>query len=341
MAKLPRRRTRRLALAAALASAIAVLSAPAGADEVGRDAVDLIGTWHVLVHYTDDQSHDPDQTSWDDKVWVFEPSGSRLRWTEYPIVVFEDQTGRFERLGGARAARVLHGWEPNEAQSAQIRTGLEVNDRGSKSKTLSKHGDDWRSATRPSAASASIVTYVENWSVEGAAGKPVFRREDVLGSGLTEGLEGLTEYATTEVSRGGDVLRGTFERDGIRHGTFRLRRAGEVRGVEGRAKSEGQRFYQRYLEGFGEALAKDDGAFAKARAHRAKEDGELPEDLRERAEAGIRAAIGQSIRDAGADPRDFEREVDSLTRTIAELLLDQGRSLEEVEQLLSDGKINP
>jgi len=339
MAKLPRRRTHRLV--AALASAVAALSAPAGADEVGRDAVDLIGTWHVIIHFTDDHSHAPDQMRWDDKVWVFERSGSRLRWTEYPIVVFKDQTGRFDRSQG-RLARVLDGWEPNEAQLAQIEAGPEVNHRGSKSKTLRERDDyGWRSTTRPTAASASIVTYVENWSIEGAAGKPIFRREDVLGSGRTENLEGVTEYATTEVTPGAGVLRGTFERDGTRHGTFRMMRSGPPQAVKGKAKSEGQRFYQRYLERFSDAVARDDEALKEASARRAKEGGEIPEDVRERAEATIRAAVEQSIHDAGADPRDFEREVNSLTRQIGELLLDKGQSLEEVERLLSDGKINP
>jgi hypothetical protein len=339
MAKLPRRRTSRLAVALALA--VAASSAPVHADEVGREAVDLIGAWHVLIHYTDDHSHAPDQMRWDDKVWIFERSGSRLRWTEYPIVVFADQTGRFDRSQG-RLARVLDGWEPNEAQLAQIEAGPAVNDRGSKSKTLRKHGDDgWRSFTRPTAASASIVTYVENWSIEGVAGAPIFRREDVLGSGRTESLEGLTEYAATEVASRGNVLRGTFERDGTRHGTFQMMRTGPPRAVEGKAKSEGQRFYQKYLERFGETVARGDGTLEEAIARRAVEGGELPEDVRKSVQARIRAAVEQSIRDAGADPHDFEREVDSLTRKITGLLLDRGLSLEEVERLLADGKINP
>jgi hypothetical protein len=339
MAKLPRRRTSRLAVALALA--VAASSAPVRATEVGREAVDLIGAWHVLIHYTDDHSHVPDQMRWDDKVWIFERSGSRLRWTEYPIVVFEDQTGRFDRSQG-RLARVLDGWEPNEAQLAQIEAGPAVNDRGSKSKTLRKHGDDgWRSFTRPTAASASIVTYVENWSIEGVAGAPIFRREDVLGSGRTESFKGVTEYAATEVASRGNVLRGTFERDGTRHGTFQMMRTGSPRAVEGKAKSEGQRFYQKYLERFGETVARGDGTLEEAIARRAAEGGELPEDVRKSVQARILAAVEQSIRDAGADPHDFEREVDSLTRKITGLLLDRGLSLEEVERLLADGKINP
>ena len=115
MAQLPHRRARRLAV---LAIAFGCLSSTiARADVTDREALDLVGTWHVLIHYTDDHTHDPSQMRWDDKVWVFEPTGSRLRWTEYPIVVFRDQAGRFEILG-SRRVRVLHGWELNEAQRA-------------------------------------------------------------------------------------------------------------------------------------------------------------------------------------------------------------------------------
>ena len=60
--------------------------------------------------------------------------GSRLRWTEYPMVIFGDGTGRFESLGTNRASRVLQHWEPNKAQRAEIASGLQVNSRGSKSK---------------------------------------------------------------------------------------------------------------------------------------------------------------------------------------------------------------
>jgi hypothetical protein len=279
---------------------------------------------------------------WDDKVWIFERSGSRLRWTEYPIVVFEDQTGRFDRSQG-RLARVLDGWEPNRAQLAQIEAGLEVNDRGSKSKTLRKHGDDgWRSATRATAAAASIVTYVENWSIEGAAGMPVFRREDVLGSGIAENLEGVTEYATAKVASGGDVLRGTFERDGTRHGTFRLLRAGAARGVEGSGKSEGQRVYEMFFgEELGPAIMQGEDALREALERREEERGEVPDEMREQLRAEIRATAEKNIRESGRDPDNFESEIDSLARQIERRMLDEGRSLQEVEQMLKDGRIKP
>lgn len=337
MAKLPRRRTRRLA--AALVSVVAALSAPAGADEVGRDAVDLIGTWHVLIHYQDDETAHPERLRWDDKVWIFESVGSRLRWTQYSIVVFKDKSGRFERREG-RVARVVDAWEPTKDQLTQIEKGLEVNKRSERSKILkSDGGTSWLTTTRPSPASASIVTYVSYWSIDSATSKPVFWNKDVVSSGRTESRAGVTRYATTDVSEDGALLSGTFERDGALHGTFRTMRAGSPRNVKGVRKSEGQRFYEQFLGGFTEGIGT--GAVSDAIAQRSQRGGEVPDELRGRVRSEIRAAIEANIRAAGGDPGAYEREVDSLARKIEKQIVDRGRSLEEVEQLLSDGKIKP
>jgi hypothetical protein len=220
-------------------------AAPAGAD----DSLDLIGTWHVLIHYTDDNTHAPEQLRWDDRVWEFEQAGSQLRWTEYPIVVFQDSDGRFENLGGSHASRVLHAWEPNDRQRAQIEGGLEVSKRGRLSKTLRKRDGEWRSAGRTQAASASIVTYQQNWSIEGDLAKPTFRREDVLGAASTDTLEGVTLYTTTEVQPGANVLVGSFERDGTRHGTFRMTRSGPTEDVKGSGKSNTERLRDGLFKG--------------------------------------------------------------------------------------------
>jgi murein DD-endopeptidase MepM/ murein hydrolase activator NlpD len=193
---------------------------------------DLVGTWYVLVHYKDANASNPDEERWDDRVWVFEQKGRRLRWIEYPIVVFDDETGRFERRHTGQYARILHYWEPNGGQRANIAGGLKVNSRGSKNKTL--RGSDakgWSSGRRGSAASASVVTYEEVWSIEGLPDQPVFRRADFMGGGRTDTMEGLTEYATTE-RRGPDLFVGTFARDESRRGTFQLMRAGNVGGLD-------------------------------------------------------------------------------------------------------------
>ena len=99
-------------------------------------AVELAGTWYVLIHYKDDNAGNPEAERWDDRVWVFEKQGTNLRWTEYPIAVFDDESGRFERRDSGQYARILGSWEPSEGQLADIRDGLQVNSRGSKTKTL-------------------------------------------------------------------------------------------------------------------------------------------------------------------------------------------------------------
>ncbi len=241
-------------------SAQEIREAAAQRGEAGQPSpaeVDLVGTWHVLVHYTDANSNDSEQLRWDDRIWSFERTGSRLRWDEAPIVVFGDTSGRFEHLGTNRARRITGAWEPNEKQFSQIETGLEVNDRGKKSKKLRKiEGEGWRSQSSSRSASASVLSYVEHWSIEGTPERPIFRREDQLGSERSDGLDGVTLYSTTWVDPSGSLLRGRFERDGTREGTFRMLRAAPVSGVRGSGKSQSERvrdnlrdqYFRRVLE---------------------------------------------------------------------------------------------
>jgi hypothetical protein len=339
MAVLPDRRTQHLKTAALLAVVFALVAGSARAEST---EVDLLGTWHVLVHFTDDHTHDPTQLRWDDRVWVFAKAGSRLRWTEYPIVVFRDQSGRFESRGAIRAARALHGWEPNESQRAQITGGVEVSPRGRKQKTLRNRDGDWQSTNRSMAASASIVSYVENWSIRDPSGKPTFRREDVLGSAESESLEGVTQYTTTEVLSGGDELRGTFVRDESRRGSFRMVRSGDTKALSGTRKSEGQRFQQEFLgDRFDLALDREGSAVREAVAVRAGGREGVSKELRARVRGEIASAISERLREAGKDPDDYVREVESLTEQIEAQLIDGGRSPYDVVEMLKDGRIDP
>ena len=123
MADVSQRRTQHLIIATASALALIAAAAPT-ARAAEKDATSaLVGTWHVLIHYTDDHSHDPEQIRWDDQAWVFERSGSRLRWTQYPIVVFRDKQGRFEPRGGMRAARTLRDVGCTDINVEPIRSG--------------------------------------------------------------------------------------------------------------------------------------------------------------------------------------------------------------------------
>ncbi len=236
MAELSRSRARHLS---PRSGAVCLLAASCLLPAAAAAQVDLEGTWHVLVHYTDDNSRHPEQPRWHDRVWAFERKGSRLQWVEYPIAVFEKESGRFERRSTGQYARVLGAWEPDAAQLANIADGLRVNTRGMKKKTL--RGSDesgWDTTHRARAASASVVTYQENWRIEGLPRLPIFIQQDLLGSGRSETLEGVTLYEATTVGDGGDLIEGSYERDGTRHGTFQLRRAGAVGMLEEKTQSE-------------------------------------------------------------------------------------------------------
>ena len=190
----------------------------------------LLGAWHVLVHYKDATSSDAERERWDDRAWVFEREGDRLRWTEYPIVVFDDEAERFENDAANRASRILHRWEPDEAQLADIKDGLAVNERGMVSATLRRSGGSWVSAPKQATSSSSMIRYVESWRVDPAAEGPIFKREDALRSERAEDLTGVTIYTTREAADGGRLLRGDFERDGTQLGTFIMTRAAGVQG---------------------------------------------------------------------------------------------------------------
>jgi hypothetical protein len=299
MAHLPRRRAPDLrALLAALLVGLAPAAASAG--------VDLAGTWHVLVHYRDAKTANPETERWEDRLWELTPEGGRLRWTEYPIVVFEDETGRFERReGSGQYARVLDFWKPSGAQLANIAAGLAVNDRGSESKTLRRVGSAWSTATRASPGSASAITYQQTWTIEDAEGLPVFTQADLLGSESAESLEGKTELRTEQVQDGGNRLVGRFDRDGTRTGTFEMRRAGSRKALA--KKTQAQLQQQAYTRSV--ALSDD------------------VESLLESVRAAL-AAEGIEL-DAGEKQKLSERAVE---------LLAEGRTPEEARRVLVEAE---
>ncbi len=312
MAELPRPGARKLThLLLAL-----LLLAPAAA----RAEIDLIGTWHVLAHYTDDNTRHPDEMRWIDRIWIFEEKGSQLRWTEYPIVVFGDESGRFEHLGTNHARRVVAAWEPSEAQFTRILKGLEVNDRGKKAKSLHAEDGGWRTRSRARPMSASILSYVEHWSVEEGSDYPVFRQEDQLGAERTEMLDGVTLYTTTYIDSTGNVLRGTYERDGSRHGTFRMLRAGSVTGVKGSGKTQSERLRDSWWKNDTQSISEED---------------------REVISQQIRSAIEQHMPREGLDPSQLQEAVESLSKKIEVEMLEKGRTIEEIGRMLEDGTLTP
>jgi hypothetical protein len=307
-----------------------------GATAARAQAIDLIGTWYVLAHYKDSATNNPDFERWQDRIWVFEPSGSRLKWIEYPIVVFDDESGRFERLGGNRQARVMDFWEPSPSQLAQIEGGLEVNPRGSKTKTLrGSTGEGWHSRGPITAMSANTLTYTEIWRVEDLGGLPIFRFEESLGGARSETLEGVTEYQTTEVVSDSE-LRGTFNRDGTRTGTFRLMRVGGVSDVKGSGKDNNQRVMAMFASQVG---GSEELAAVFAGGGDAK-PADLPDEVKDEVRAEVRKMVEDAMKQQSIDPRRFSAEVTDMTNQVmAEW--ERGKTPEQIARMIREGKIAP
>jgi len=319
----------------ALAAALLLAAAPAG-------AVDLEGTWYVLVHYQDSESNKPEAWRWDDRVWRFHRNRDALEWTEFAIVVFHDERGRFEALSGSRAARIVAAWEPSPEQLADIRDGLEVNSaRGVKTKALraGEGGALASSAGALAAGGASVISYTEEWTIEDPAGKPVFARADSLGGASAESMEGRTEYRSEEVAADGSEISGRFERDGTRIGRFRMIRSGEAAAVGSSDQSERQRkvLLERAMQ---QGIVSQEEVAAVFAAQVQLGEGAAGVDRAE-ARKKIREGIETAIRAQGEDPGALAPQVDSLARKIERLLLDEGKSVAEVQRMLETGQLQP
>jgi hypothetical protein len=208
--------------------------------------VPLEGSWFVVAHFTDESTANPEATRWVDEVWIFEKKGSRLQWTKYPLVVFDNTQGRFESRGRNPRSRVLAGWEPNEAQLAQIEKGPRVNSRGSKTKTLKQAKENgWKSSSRTQMRSLSVVGYQQNWEIQYVDGMPLFSREDTMGNAGTGTAEGGVTFQVTAL---GARPSGVYQRDGTQRGTFFMLRTPPPRGLEKKEGSVNERSNKRRME---------------------------------------------------------------------------------------------
>ena len=323
-------------LAGWLACALPLPAFAVGADE-------LVGAWHVLVHYQDASTENPEAKRWEDRIWVFEKAGDQLRWTDYPIVVFDDDTGRFERGEGGRVARVLDYWEPNAAQQEQIRTGLAYNSRGSRSKTLS--GSDakgWSSAKRGGGGykSSRVITYEETWSIDGLPDKPRFERQDSMGAAGGGDFEGRTLYETSEIEAGGDVLKGRFDRDGERKGTFRLQRSGAVRSVSDTEKKTAKSPEMKRAEFvalLAPGLEKLPGTRTEAEWREAVSSAHASEER-----LALRAAIEEGLRTQVQGEEEVRSHYAVLTNLAVELerlFVEEKKSLADLRKMMREGQI--
>ncbi len=317
---------------------VAVLLAPAPAL-----AVDLVGTWHVLVHYKDSGTNHPERERWEDRIWEFSMEGSRLKWIDYPIVVFNDQSGRFD-LSMGRSARVLEFWEPNAAQQAEIEAGLQINPRGSRTKTLRGSPEKgWTSAKKGSGyQSARFITYTETWSIDDPQGAPVFTFDDSMGSASTESFEGRTRYTGESVEPG--LIRGAYDRDGTRIGTFRATKAGATVVVKGSGKSQGERVYEAFFGAAAAALYTGElpGGVGTEEEVRALIDaGEFSKADRKKLREGLAEAFFAQFQNAREDDEAVRAMTNSLARKAEKAFTEDGKSVAEIQQMLQRGEIAP
>ena len=305
------------------------------------DADDLVGAWHVLVHYRDSATENPDTKRWEDRIWVFEKAGEQLRWTDYPIVVFDDDTGRFENIGGNRASRVLDFWEPNAAQQEQLRAGLAINSRGSRSKTLSgSDASGWSSAKKgPGYRSSRFITYEETWTIDGLPDAPRFERQESMGSAGSDDFEGRTVYETKSIE-GGDVLRGSFDRDGTRKGTFRLMRTGAVKSVdEGGGRSAAGKTLKRaeFIAMLAPGLEKLPGERSEKQWREAVQS---PQAKQER--LALRAALEEGLRTQVLSEEDLRSQhtlLSNLAVELERLFVEENKSLADLRKMMREGEV--
>lgn len=309
-----------------------VLAPPVGGRAAAEtDAVELVGTWYVLVHYCDAESESPTLVQWEDRLWRFERRAGQLLWTEYPVVLFRDATGRFERADGGRESRMLHAWQPSDGQRAEIRSGLAVAPTGARSKSLTaSRSGGWESKGDARARSASVIAYHERWRIAGTPQRPRFMREDVLGGGRAEAVQGSTLYETEETSASGDEIRGRYERDGVRLGQFWMWRSGEV--AESAARP-GPPSAPPALGG--------PGSESRERLERLLAAGAADPERRSEIRHAIRERVRQHLVLSHGDSAESSERVESLTRQVERLLLDEGRSVDDVNAMLADGRLAP
>jgi hypothetical protein len=327
---------RRALLACLLACAL-----PGPVLALGAD--DLVGAWHVLVHYQDAGTANPETKRWEDRIWIFEKTDEQLRWSDYPLVVFDDDSGRFEPGDGGRVSRVLDYWEPNAAQQEQVHAGLAINSRGSRDKTLS--GSDakgWSSAKRGGGGykSSRFITYEETWSIDGLPDKPRFERQDSMGAGGGEDFEGRTLYETTQIEAGGDVLRGSFDRDGKRKGSFRLTRSGAVHSVsEGGGTSPTGKEMKRdeFIAMLAPGLVSLPGGRSEAEWRAAVTSPRAQEER-----LALRAALEEGLRTqvlSEEDVRSHNTVLMNLAVELERLFVEEKKSLADLRKMMVQGEV--
>ena len=192
-----------------------------------------------------------DAPRWDDRVWVFEKKGDRLAWTEYPIVGLHGRAAAASSGATAASSRACSATGSRARRSSRrSRRASSVNPRGMKAKTLRNTRGGWQSASRPTAASASVVTYTEAWSIEGtpdAAGLPARGFARRRAHGIARGADALHDDQRRPGRRRGS--RAASIATARRKGSFRMLRAGTGKALTTNARPSRERQSEAFMRG--------------------------------------------------------------------------------------------
>ena len=202
------------------------LALPGSAEQPGFD---LTGSWYVLIHYRENAGEIPESERWEDRIWIFETQRKRLKWTEYGIVLFENERGRYQSLASGRQIKAEGAWSPDAEQLLEIAAGIEVNGRGARTKNLRGGPEQgYRSSGSMRNDSVSVIGFSETWEVVDPTGLPTFKRTDVMDSGRSDSLQGVTQFRSSTRDPETDTIEGDFARDEAIAGRFKMMRAGQV-----------------------------------------------------------------------------------------------------------------
>jgi hypothetical protein len=289
----------------------------------------------VLVHYRDLRSAQPEQDQWEDRLFVFQREGEALRFRDYPVVLFDDEGGRFARRGG-ETERVLGAWEPDDGQRAEIARGLRVRAVGVREKRLRAAAGGYSSA-RSAFDSARTVGFESIVELDLTGAAPRISVADSLGSSAAHSLEGRTEYRGERRGPAGEI-EGSYDRDGRRVGRFRMLRSGAPRGLgepPPRPREEPTRaeVEERLYRSLGRQLAVSDALPERFPGGGAAERAALGER--------VRTALAALFADQGNDPRAHAPTLERLAAAVERLYAEEGRSREEIGRMLEDGRLRP
>jgi hypothetical protein len=160
-----------------------------------------------------------------------------------------------------------------------------------------------------------------------------------MGSASSESMDGRTQFRTESVSADGDEMAGGFDRDETRSGRFRMIRSGEI----GRAGTDSLEDRQR--QGLLKRATESGWVTQEEVAAMMGGQVQLPSNAagvdRDQARAAIRKAVEDAVKANGNNPAAVSPQIDRITTKIERALFDQGKSIEEVQSMISRGEIGP